>query len=31
MIITFGLRLDGEHGWRPADRLGMPQASGLQT
>lgn len=24
MIITFGLRLDGEHGWRPADRLGMP-------
>ena len=24
MQITFGLRLDGEHGWRPANRLGMP-------
>jgi len=24
MKITFGLRLDGEHGWRPANRLGMP-------
>ena len=24
MLITFGLRLDGEHGWRPANRLGMP-------
>ena len=24
MIITFGLRLDGEHGWRPANRFGMP-------
>lgn len=22
--ITFGLQLDGEHGWRPANRLGMP-------
>ena len=24
MNITFGLRLDGEHGWRPGNRLGMP-------
>lgn len=24
MLITFGLRLDGEHGWRPANRLGRP-------
>lgn len=24
MKITFGLRLDGEHGWRPTNRLGMP-------
>ncbi len=24
MKITFGLRLDGEHGWRPANRLGQP-------
>lgn len=24
MFITFGLRLDGERGWRPANRLGMP-------
>ncbi|ULA70111.1 MAG: PDDEXK1 domain-containing protein [Nitrospira sp.] len=24
MKVTFGLRLDGEHGWRPANRLGMP-------
>lgn len=24
MKITFGLQLDGEHGWRPANRLGMP-------
>ena len=24
MKITFGLHLDGEHGWRPANRLGMP-------
>lgn len=24
MKITFGLRLDGERGWRPANRLGMP-------
>lgn len=23
MLITFGLRLDEEHGWRPANRLGM--------
>jgi len=22
MQITLGLRLDGEHGWRPANRLG---------
>ncbi|OGA36207.1 MAG: hypothetical protein A3G80_02370 [Betaproteobacteria bacterium RIFCSPLOWO2_12_FULL_62_13b] len=24
MQITLGIRLDGEHGWRPANRLGMP-------
>lgn len=24
MLITFGLRLDGERGWRPANRLGRP-------
>ena len=24
MHITFGLLLDGEHGWRPASRLGRP-------
>ena len=24
MKITFGLLLDGEHGWRPANRLGEP-------
>ncbi len=24
MQITVGLRLDGEHGWRPANRLGAP-------
>ncbi len=24
MLITFGLLLDGEHGWRAANRLGMP-------
>ncbi|MBK7664319.1 MAG: PD-(D/E)XK nuclease family protein [Sterolibacteriaceae bacterium] len=24
MLITFGLHLDGEHGWRPVNRLGMP-------
>ena len=24
MLITFGLLLDGEHGWCPANRLGMP-------
>lgn len=24
MLITFGLLLDGEHGWHPANRLGMP-------
>jgi len=24
MQITLGLRLDGEHGWRPANRQGMP-------
>jgi len=24
MQVTFGLQLDGEHGWRPADRLGEP-------
>ena len=24
MQITFGLRLDGERGWRPANRLGEP-------
>jgi len=24
MQITFGLLLDGEHGWRPANRLGEP-------
>ncbi len=24
MQITFGLRLDGERGWQPANRLGMP-------
>ena len=24
MLITLGLFLDGEHGWRPAKRLGMP-------
>lgn len=24
MKVVFGLQLDGEHGWRPANRLGMP-------
>lgn len=24
MLITFGLRLDGERGWRPANQLGRP-------
>ena len=24
LLITFGLNLDGEHGWQPANRLGRP-------
>lgn len=29
MLITFGLHLDGENGWRPANRLGRPMIGPL--